>query len=145
MKTLMIILFAATLSGSAFGQEDSVATQRRLIDSLVATIDDNYDMLHTDYTPSVYKLSGLGIPAVEAVIPLLDNTSEDTRLHAQRVVEGVIYRMNSFIPGQGFTAKEGEDKARNILNSIGYDWKDMDLLNRQKAIKNIKKWVTETK
>ena len=141
MKKLMIILFATTLTGSAFGQEDSVATQKKLLDSLVKTIDDNYDMLHTDYTPSVYKLSELGIPAIEAVIPLLDNTRADTRLHAQRVVEGVIYRMNGFIPGQGFTIKEGEAKVKSILNSINYNWADTVIEERHKSIEHLKNWV----
>ncbi|MFH0894877.1 MAG: hypothetical protein V2A54_10625 [Bacteroidota bacterium] len=121
------------------------AGQKFLIDSLVKTIDDNYDILHSDFTPSVHKLSTMGIPAIEAVLPLLNSSKEDTRLHAQRVVEGVIYRMNGFVPGQGFTTKGGEEKSREILNSIEYDWEGIDLKNRQNAIENLKKWISKNK
>src|SRR5688500_4081046 len=72
---------------------DDVPVHSKLLDSLVKTIDDNYDPLHTDYTPSVHALSSLGLPAIKAVLPVLNSPKSDTRLHAQRVVEGVIYRM----------------------------------------------------
>lgn len=124
---------------------DSVVKVKMLIDSLVGTIDSNYDILHSDYTPSILRLSELGIPAIEAIIPLLNNDNENTRLHAQRVFEGVINQMHGFIPGQGYSIKGGEEKVRNILKSIGYEWNDTSLDNRQKAIEKLKNWVLENK
>ena len=53
-----------------------------LLDSLIMTIDDNSDILHSDYTPSVHQLSTMGIPALDAITPLLSSADEMTRLHA---------------------------------------------------------------
>ncbi len=152
MKNLTFIpifVFVSFIQTFSFAQntvmKNDTAGQKILIDSLVRTIDDKYDILHSDYTPSIHKLSTLGIPSLEAVIPLLSSPMADTRLHAQRVVEGVIYRMNGFVPGQGFTTKDGEEKSRKILNSIGYDWEGIDLKKRQNAIENLKIWISKNK
>jgi hypothetical protein len=145
---LIILLFALSNQTSSFAQNshsntDATKIQKNLIDSLIISIDDNYDILHSDYTPSVHKLSELGIPAIIAIIPLLSNAKQDTRLHAQRVFEGVIYRMNGFVSGQGFTINGGEEKSRIILKSIGYDWQNIDAAKMQTGINNLKKWVAE--
>jgi len=146
--TLLTLLFAC--SNSKQPKEQMIVNKSNdstqiLIDSLIATLDDNYDMLHSDYTPSVYKLSELGIPAIVAVLPLLNNAKDETRLHAQRVTEGVVMRMYGFIPGQGFSNNpNGEDTARSTLESIGYDYSD-STEQRQIAIENWIKWIGESK
>lgn len=150
MKTIFLsTLFISSLINISMGQNNfkgSANAEKRdsfisTIDSLVATIDDNYDPLHTDYTPSVHRLSEMGIPAIEAVLPLLDNTDEFIRMHAQRVVEGVINRMNGFVPGQGYTTKEGEEKVSFILNSIKYNYADTVLENRHRSIERLRNWL----
>lgn len=144
--TLLIFLFACSNSNQT--KESSEAnksnhTEKILIDSLVATIDVNSDMLHSDFTPSVHRLSELGIPAIVAVLPLLNNEKQDTRLHAQRVAEGVVMQMHGFVPGQGFSNNPlGEDSATIILKSIGYNYSDLPE-QRQKAIENWRKWIDE--
>lgn len=145
--TLLTLLFACSNSDQPKEQmiANSNDTTQILIDSLIATLDDNYDMLHSDYTPSVHKLSELGIPAIVAVLPILNNPTDETRLHAQRVTEGVIMRMYGFMPGQGFSNNPvGEDTARSILESIGYDYAD-STEQRQTAIENLRKWIEESK
>ena len=145
---IIIMLFTIFYQTFSFAQKNSsttnsIVTNQKLIDSLIFTIDNNYDILHSDYTPSVHKLSEMGIPAIEAIIPLLSSPKEDTRLHAQRVFEGVIYKMNGFISGQGFVDKGGETNARIVLTSIGYEWNEKDAAKRQIQINNLKKWVAE--
>ena len=157
MKTFLSIAFFTLLftsSNSIQGQklvndnksEDSIATQRKLIDSLIVRIDENADELHSDFTPSVHKLSELGIPSMEAVLPLLNSDNKDTRLHAERVLEGVVSRMYGFIPGQGFSNNpDGEAIVRTIFITNGYDWADTVPEIRLKGIENWKKWIVETK
>ncbi|HEX8852003.1 MAG TPA: hypothetical protein VF754_00875, partial [Pyrinomonadaceae bacterium] len=62
------------------GAHDSLA-------ACVATIDDAPDPLHFDTTPSVRALSEMGIPALRAVLPLLEAEDPRTRQHAQKVFE----------------------------------------------------------
>ena len=124
--------------------DDSLSQQKKLIDSLVATINDNYDMLHCDMTHSVYKLSEMGFPALMAILPLLNNSNIDTRMHAQRVTEGIVMQYYGFVPGQGFSGNPaGEEKSRVIIESIGYDWNDTIAVHREMAIKKWLKWISE--
>lgn len=57
----------------------------------VATIDDAPDMLHYDITPSVRALTEMGVPALRAMLPLLDSEDARTRQHAQKVFEQVTF------------------------------------------------------
>ncbi|MFK8004122.1 MAG: hypothetical protein AB8H86_31440 [Polyangiales bacterium] len=87
---------------------------------LVATLDENPDMLHSDYTPSVHALSTHGVPAARAVVHLLDAEAPYTRLHAQRVVEGVVNHTFGFRSGSGFPDAELEAEARRWIAEWGY-------------------------
>ena len=64
---------------------------RDALAACVATIDDAPDMLHYDITPSVRALTEMGVPALRAVLPLLDSEDERTRQHAQKVFEQVTF------------------------------------------------------
>ncbi len=59
------------------------------ITALAAAIDASPDPLHGDRTPAVQALVLLGLRALPAVLPLLVADADITRLHAQRVFEGV--------------------------------------------------------
>jgi len=59
------------------------------IGRLIATINDSPDPSHGDLTPSVHALTRIGLPALPAVLPLLESDNQWTRLRAQRVLEGV--------------------------------------------------------
>lgn len=56
---------------------------------LIATINDSPDPSHGDLTPSVHALTRIGLPALPAVLPLLESDNQWTRLRAQRVLERV--------------------------------------------------------
>lgn len=145
----LLLLYACKPRSNSV-EEKNTATNtkelhKKLIDSLLLTIDANPDPLHTDYTPSVHQLSELGIPALETVLPLLNSQKAHTRMNAQSVFEGVISRQFGFIPGQGYTIKGGEEKVKTIFNEIGYDWQDTTVDNRLKAIEHLKKWIINNK
>jgi hypothetical protein len=55
----------------------------------IAAINDHPDAAHGDFTPAVHALIDAGLPALEAVLPLLLSDDQWTRLRAQRVLEGV--------------------------------------------------------
>jgi hypothetical protein len=58
------------------------------IPGLIAAINDGADPAHGDLTPAVHALVRLGLPALPAVLPLLESDDRWTRLRAQRVLEG---------------------------------------------------------
>ncbi len=62
------------------------------IAGLVARLDADPDILHADFTPSVWALCALGLPGASAVLHLLDAPDQMTRLHASRVVTCAVLR-----------------------------------------------------
>jgi hypothetical protein len=54
---------------------------------LIAAINDSPDPSHSDLTPAVHALVRIGLPALPAVLPLLESDNQLTRLRAQRVLE----------------------------------------------------------
>lgn|SRR5262249_2050414 len=59
------------------------------LEACLRTIDDSPEMLHFEITPAVRALTKMGLPALNAVLPLLDAEDERTRQHAQKVFEQV--------------------------------------------------------
>ena len=66
------------------------------IEALARTIDDSPDPLHFDVTPSVQALSAIGRPALPVVLALLDSHEPRTRQRAQRVLDAVAERNDSY-------------------------------------------------
>ncbi|HYG51339.1 MAG TPA: leucine-rich repeat domain-containing protein [Flavobacteriales bacterium] len=118
MKTLSLITLFVSVSILLRAQDTAE------IKKLVLTIDEDADLLHSDFTPGVYKLGQMGTTAMEAVLPLLQSKNEMTRLHAHRVLELNVYVYYGYIIGKGFRINGAEDEVRNILNEINYDWQE---------------------
>jgi HEAT repeat protein len=91
------------------------------LDAWLAAIDDDPDPAHLDVTPAVRALGAMGDRAVPPLLDLLLSESEETRLHAQRALELIVYRRHGLEPGRGFPSAEAEQAARDELVSAGYD------------------------
>jgi len=95
--------------------------ESRDLQTWLAAIDDDPDPVHLDMTPAVHALGEMGDRAVPPLLDLLLAESEETRLHAQRALELIVYRRHGFEPGRGFPSPEAEQAARDELVSAGYD------------------------
>jgi hypothetical protein len=93
----------------------------RDLEAWLAAIDDDPDPAHLDMTPAVRALGAMGDRAVPPLLDLLLSESEETRLHAQRALELVVYGRHGFEPGRGFPSSAAEQAARDVLVSAGYD------------------------
>jgi hypothetical protein len=91
------------------------------IERLVADLDEAPDPAHTDFTPSVHALIDAGHAGACAVKALLDADDPTTRLHAQRVVEGVVDAEYGFRPGRGYPHQYAEEHVTATITAIGYD------------------------
>lgn len=95
-------------------------TERTRIAALVAAIDAHPEPLHADYTAEVRALVAIGLPSLEAVLPVLMADTELTRLRAQRVLEGVT---------RAWAGAQGRDRGRRreweaLWSRHGaYDWR----------------------
>lgn len=107
----------------------------------LGTINDNPDELHLDITPSVQSLAEMGTAAVGPLIDLLMDANRNTRLHAQRALEGIVARRYGFRPGEGFA----DDAARTAAgaawtNAGSYDF-DAGPRDRAASVKRLRRWL----
>ncbi len=92
------------------------------IAQLVRTIDEDPDILHNDYTPSVQRLIDKGLAGAAAVVPLLNTDDQMTRRRAQRVLEGVVKARFGWKAGIGFADGSAQEQALAVLAANGnYD------------------------
>ena len=114
---------------------------KQQIREAIKTLSVAADELHLDITPAVTALSDMGIIAVPALLELLTNDAEMTRLHAQRALELFINKRHGFIPGQGFPSPKDEQAARNEWQGNGnYDY-NADEQSRAASIAKWQQWL----
>jgi hypothetical protein len=99
----------------------------------VARLDANADELHSDITPAVLALMSRGVPGACAVIDKLEADSATTRLHAQRVVEGVAGMRNGFAFGRGYHDEYGQEAISAALAETAYDSEASPIARRDGA------------
>jgi hypothetical protein len=112
----------------------------RSAEDLARAIDDDPDPMHLDVTPAAQELGAMGLPAVPAILGVLEAEHPDTRLRAQRALEAVIYGRHGFVAGQGFPSDDAEDAARRELQAIGYDH-EADAGARAAALERAREWL----
>jgi hypothetical protein len=66
----------------------------------IAALDEHADPMHLDQTPAVRELAAMGLRAVEPLTGPLLSDSQETRLHAQRAWEAIVYARHDFVGGQ---------------------------------------------
>lgn len=103
--------------------EAAVALHRmghpRALEACLRTLDDAPDPLHADRTPAVQCLIEIGTPALAPLIDLLASNDRDTRMHAERAVQGITRRRFGF---DGFAWPEGAmERWMDWWSAIGYD------------------------
>ena len=90
------------------------------IRDLVAKLDADADHLHVDSTPAVTALAELGVAGGCAALGALASPDAQPRLHAERVVEGVLARRHDFRPGRGYPDQYAEEYVATTLRVIDY-------------------------
>jgi hypothetical protein len=118
-----------------------VIEMKHQIKQLIQDINNNPDKLHNDYTPSVHKLIKIGEPALEQTVKLMLSTSEDTRLRAQRVIEGVTMEMHGFRFGHGWDNDEDRIEWLKLWASLGNLSYDASSELRSKSVGKWMQWL----
>lgn len=108
---------------------------------LVGAINDDPDPAHNDYTPAVHALARAGLPALPAVLPLLESDDRWTRLRAQRVLE-VITRewVRARTPARPATVRAESDWLALWRKNGDYDWQ-AESPARARAIARWRAWI----
>jgi hypothetical protein len=103
----------------------------RGIPGLIATINDNRDILHASLSLSSYKLAMLGPKALPAVAPLLNSEDEPTRWKALWIIQQITGPMPDAQSDPGFA---------NMLNSYKPDGPEAE---RKEVAGKLIQWVAE--
>lgn len=93
-----LVVAAAVMAGHG-GRARAQPTGPASVAHLIATIDDDPDVLHGDITPAVTALCGLGLDGAIAVAPLLDAPTAPTRMHAGRALACAVARWLGYQAG----------------------------------------------
>jgi HEAT repeat protein len=104
----------------------------RALEACLATLDDAPDTLHSDHTPAVACLIDIGDPALAPLVDKLLADQEDTRLHAERAVEGITLRRFA----------SDRDRWRAWWSSIGYEH-DGAVAARTAAVARLRDWLAK--
>jgi hypothetical protein len=111
------------------------------IAALVDQIDADPDLLHSESTPAVQALIGIGEPALSAVIPLLLSDRDETRLRARNVVELITMRMLGFEPGIGWRDAQGEQEWLRLWRRMGDFTESMSKEERRQSVARWTRWL----
>lgn len=103
------------------------------------TLNDAPNEAHLDMTPAVQALGEMGISVVPALLDLLMNEDEFTRLHAQRVLELILNRRHGL--GQ---EPEAEKQVEEEWQANGaYDYA-ADAATRAASVAKWRRWFEKT-
>jgi hypothetical protein len=135
---LPIMVFAMAIASLPVKE---IQTMDKDITKLIESIDNDPDPLHSDYTPSVHQLIDKGLSSVTPVLKLMRSESQDTRMRAQRVLEGVTMRRYSFVVGKGWVQADGEQKWTDLWTKLGNLQYSDSLDKRNKSIVLWEQWL----
>lgn len=111
------------------------------IERLVATINEQADLLHGDRTPAVEALIAHGVQALPHVLTLLEQDDEPTRMRAQRVLEGVTQALvQASTLGRPLTQGTGQEWQHLWRENGSYDWR-APTGSRAEAVRLWREWV----
>lgn len=111
------------------------------IDRLVASINEQPDLLHGDRTPAVQALIRHGPAVLPQVLSLLEQDDEPTRMRAQRVLEGITQAwVQEHIPSRPLTQGSAQEWQRLWRANGSYDWR-APAASREEAVRLWRDWA----
>ena len=114
------------------------------LEQLIATLNEHPDKLHGDDTPSVMRLIAIGREALGPALALMSSPQSDTRMRAQRVLEGVTMASHGFHRGHGWSRAGGEAEWKQLWASLGdLDWQAPNAV-RAESVARWRTWLAHS-
>jgi len=121
-------------------QSGCMSKHSNSISSLAHHINEDADLLHAEYTPSVRELIRRGHCAIPYMLDLMINKDQETRLRAQTVIEGITLRDHGWIPGEGWPGPDMEKGYNSFWRSLGNLQFDSDPSARLRSVAMWRRW-----
>jgi hypothetical protein len=110
------------------------------VERAIADLDHEADPLRADPTPAAIVLASLGLRAVAPLAGPLLSDSQESRVHAQRAWEAIVYARHGFRAGQGFPDADAEREAVADLSEVGYAFDDGPP-EREASVERLRGWL----
>jgi uncharacterized UPF0160 family protein len=104
--------------------------QQQQIAHLIDTIDDDIDVLHANYSPSVKPLIKIGLPALEPLLEKMVSAEQDTRLRLGTAIGGII----------ASDLQRDYKEIKEFWQTVGELDYEASLEERIKVTQNIREW-----
>jgi hypothetical protein len=141
-STLGMLLVATVAAAPADSRRESERDLPRRVQSLVARINENCDLLHTEVTPAGWDLAEMGLPALRyGALELIISDDVDARRRGEFVLAGIVERRFGFVPGLGWRQRDGQDRCNELWDKHGGYDPDMPEFERRKCYEQWKAWV----
>lgn len=141
LSIAFIEIYSLFLNICIVNMDDSKAELSRRIEGLIATINDDPNVRHRQYTPSVDKLVAIGDAAIAPALDLMLKDDQNTRLRAVTVIRDIMELKYGFVPGKGWVRGEDEKRFKKFWSSLGnLDW-DSSEMERKKSVQLWKSWL----
>jgi hypothetical protein len=134
-----ILVMGALLVVAGCGRSDSASSE---MDRLVATINEDPNVLHSEFTPSVDRLIDLGEGAIPPMLDMMVKGGAVSRRHAQTVLAGVTMRMYGFVAGQEGWPNEQEHRWYELWLRLGNLNYNDSLQRRKEAVALWRAWLS---
>lgn len=110
---------------------------------IIREIDQHPDKLHSDYTPSVHRLIEIGETALDPVLELMLLDRRETRLRAQRVIEGITMKLFGFEVGHGWKSEQDSLDWQIMWHALGNLDYDDSQEKREASVDLWKQWISQ--
>ena len=143
-----IALMLTELCASSCSKESehpaaSAMTQSPRLRDLIKTIDDDVNINHIEFTPSVHELIDMGSEVYPAMLDLMRDPGSLTRLHAKTVLYYSVAGLFGYNLSSGWATPSGEARFFGFWVKLGNLRHDGSERDRERSIVLWKKWIDQ--
>jgi hypothetical protein len=137
-----LVIGVVMAADPAPARTDEIRELSQRVQSLVARINENCDLLHSEVTPAGWDLAELGLSALRyGALELIISDDVDTRRRGEFVLAGIVERRFGFVPGLGWRQRDGQERCNELWDKHGGYDPDMPEPKRRKCYVQWKAWV----
>jgi hypothetical protein len=141
ISTVGLLLVATVTAGPADSREANAGDLARRVQSLVARINENHDLLHSEVTSAGLDLQELGLPALRhGALELIVSDDRDTRRRGSYVL-GSIVQDYFGVSGRGWLDTRRREEFLRLWQALGDYDHDLPEPERRECYRQWKAWL----
>jgi hypothetical protein len=138
---LAVIAGCCTRATQRSSGRDSAPASDRQVEAATQKLVEGGPGGHLDYSPAVYELGDIGLPAIPATLPLVLSQDLMTRLRAESVLTIATSRMFGFREGAGWPSTDAQARHEALWHRLGDLGADDAIEARQRSVTLWRLWL----